>query len=229
MAESERSVSSASSAEQVAHTRPLVERCLTWSGLVPLPAFLAVHVLRELQLSFATDVSGVLRQAPGPFSKLASLLLVWLPLTVHLGVTALLLARGRMPQRLASDVPPLARVMSRVSAAGTLLFLLYHAQTFVTPVWFGQAAAEDAGFRLLGELSGTNRGVPLTGGAYLLGLAASITHAALGVHRGLLAERLLSTARRRRVSARACAATGALLFCASAAAVIRVASGVLLR
>ena len=229
MAESGRSVSSASNAEQVAHTRPLVERCLTWSGLLPLPAFLALHLFHELKLSFATDVSEVLRAAPGPLSKLASLLFVWLPLAVHLGATLLLLIGGRLPRRLASDVPALARVLSRASAAGAFVFLLYHAQTFATPVWLGEAAAEDAGFRLLAELSGTSAGLPLAGGAYLLGLVASITHAALGVHRGLLAEGLLSTAARRRRSARACAATGALLFCVSAAAVIRVASGVLLR
>jgi hypothetical protein len=229
MAEGERSVSSASNAQQVAHARPLVERCLTWSGLLPLPAFLVLHLLHELKLSFATDVSDVLRRAPGPLTKLASLLLVWLPLAVHLGAAALLLLRGRGPQKRNDDVPPLARLMSRLSAGAALAFLIYHAQTFVTPVWGQQAAAEDAGFRLLAELSSTNAGVPLAGGAYLLGLLASVTHAALGVHRGLLVEGLLSTAERRRRSARACATLGVLLFCASAAGVIRVASGVLLR
>lgn len=229
MAESEGSVSSASTAEQVAHTRPLVERCLTWSGLLPLPAFLLLHVLRELELSFATDVSDVLRRPPGPLAKLVSLLLVWLPLAVHLGATLLLLLRGQMPRPLPHDVPRLARRMSRASAALAFVFLVYHAQTFAVPVWLERAAAEDAGFRLLAELSSTSSGVPLAGGAYLLGLAASVTHAALGVHRGLLAEGLLPTVEKRRRSARRCAAAAALLFCASAAAVIRVATGVLLR
>jgi len=227
MPEAERSVPNASNAEQVAHTRPVVERCLTWSGLLPLPAFLTLHLLYELERSFATDVSDVLRAAPGPFMKLAGLLCVWLPLSVHLGATALLLRHGRTPCPLPSDVPALARTMSRVTAGFAGVFLIYHAQTFVLPVWLGQAAAEDAGFRLIAELSSTNAGVPLHGAAYLLGLLASVTHAALGVHRGLLAEGFLETAERRRRSARACVAGGTLLFCASAAAVIRVGSGVL--
>jgi len=71
--------------------------------------------------------------------------------------------------------------------------------------------------------------VPLSGGLYLLGLLATASHAGLGVHRGLLVEGRLRTAEKRRLSARACALGSAVLFCAGAAAVIRVASGVLLR
>ena len=52
MAESEQPVT-----QQVAHARPAVERWLVLSGLVPLPAFLALHLARELSLAFATDVS----------------------------------------------------------------------------------------------------------------------------------------------------------------------------
>lgn len=229
MAESEHPVSSASTAEQVAHTRPAVERCLTWSGLLPLPAFLLLHLLHELRLSFATDVSDVLRRPSGPFVRLACSLLVWLPLAVHVGATLLLLLRGQRPRTLAGDVPPLARLMSRAAAAAAFVFVVYHTQTLVTPVWLEQAAGEDAGFRLIAELSSTSGGAPLVAAAYLLGLLGTVTHAALGVHRGLLAEGLLVSAEKRRLSARACAVGGVLLFAAAAAAVIRVASGVLLR
>jgi len=216
-------------AEQLAHARPVVERWLTWSGLVPLPAFLVLHVGRELTLAFATDVSDVLRPAPGAFGTLVSVLLVWLPFAVHVGAAALLLLRGQVSARRADDVPALARSLSRLSSLPALAFLLYHAQLFTLPVWLGEAAAEDAGFRLLAELSSTTGGVPLSGALYLLGLLASATHAALGVHRGLVSERLLVRPETRRGSARACAIGGTLLFCAGAAAVIRVASGVLLR
>lgn len=212
----------------MAHTRPVVERCLTWSGIVPLPAFLFLHVARELSLSFASDVSDVVRPPLGMLTKVASVLLVWLPLGVHLAAAATLLLDGRRPQPLPHDVPPLARVMSRVCAAVALIFLVHHAQTFTLPVWLGQAAAEDAGFRLLAQLSSTSSGVPLSGALYLLGLAATAAHAALGVHRGLLAEGLLATPARRTRSARVCALSGAALFGAAAAAVIRVATGVLL-
>jgi hypothetical protein len=219
----------ASSAEQLAHARPLVERCLTWSGLVPLPAFLVLHLANELRLAFATDVSDVLRATPSLFVRLTSVLLVWLPLAVHIAAACVLLLTGRAPRPLAADVPPMSRIVSRLSGALSLAFLAYHAQAFPVAVWLGHAAAEDAGFRLIAELSSTASGVPLVGGLYLLGLSATISHASLSVHRGLLAEGLLPTAAKREASARLCAAAGALSFCLGAAAVIRVASGVLLR
>jgi succinate dehydrogenase/fumarate reductase cytochrome b subunit len=222
----------ASNTEQLAHARPAVERWLSWSGLVPLPAFLLLHLSRELQWAFANDVSDVLRPAPGALAVATSWLLVWLPLGVHAALGVYFLVSGRQLSTLAGaggDVPRLSRLVSRVSSALALLFVLYHARTYAFSVWLGDADARDAGFRLLAELSSTRFGVPVLSGAYLLGLLATVAHAGLAVHRALAAEGLLATAARRRTSARACAAFGALLFGVGAAAVIRVASGVLLR
>ena len=75
--------SATSSTEEVAQRRTAVERCLAWSGLVPLPIFLCLHVVRELGLSFASDVAQVERPAPGALSWASSALLVWLPLLAH--------------------------------------------------------------------------------------------------------------------------------------------------
>ena len=221
--------SAASKATPLAHERPAVERWLSWSGLVPLPAFLLLHLSRELWLAFATDVSEVLRPAPSLLGQFSSWLLVWLPLAVH-GVLGLYLAlRGRWLLALQQDVPALARLVSRVTSVIALLFLVYHAKGYVLPVWLGEADARDGGFRLLAELSSTRAGVPVLGGVYLLGLLATVTHAALAVHRALLGQGLLEAASRRATSARACAAFGVVLFGLGAAAVIRVASGLLLR
>jgi hypothetical protein len=126
-------------------------------------------------------------------------------------------------------VPTQSRQVSRVTSVVSLLFIAYHARSYGLLVWLGEADARDAGFRLLAELSSTTSGVPVFGGLYVLGLLATVTHAGLAVHRALVAEGLLASAARRRVSARACATFAALLFCVGAAAVIRVASGVLLR
>jgi succinate dehydrogenase/fumarate reductase cytochrome b subunit len=220
----------ASKAEQLAHARPAVERWLSWSGLVPLPAFLCIHLSRELCLAFADDVSDVLRPAPGAFSQVTSWLLVWLPLLVHalLGVYLLLAGRPLAPPP-SGEMPRLARVVSRASAALALAFVLLHARAYALPVWLGQADARDAGFRLLAELSSTQLGVPVLSGVYLVGLLATAAHASIGLHGGLARAGLLETAARRQRSARACAAFGVLLFGVGAAAVIRVASGVLVR
>lgn len=219
----------ASNTPQLAHERPAVERWLSWSGLVPLPAFLLLHLGRELQLAFVSDVSDVLRTAPGMLARVSSWLLVWLPLSVHGALGVYFVLSGRPLSPLPADVPRLARQVSRVTSVVALLFVAYHARSYALPVWLAEADPRDAGFRLLAELSSTSFGVPLLGGVYLLGLLATVTHAALALQRALLAEGLLATAARRRSSARACAAFGVVLFAVGAAAVIRVASGLLLR
>jgi hypothetical protein len=219
--------------EDVAHVRPAVERWLTWSGLIPLPAFLVLHLLRELSLSFATDIADVERAAPSWFARVSAILLIWVPLAVHVALATLRWLPLRKAEPVAAnagvDVDALPQRVSRLTSWLALLFLIHHGSSYALPIWRGEAAAEDAGFRLLAELSSTTWGVPVHGGAYLLGLLVTITHAALGVHRGLLREGLLRSAARRRRSARACVVLGAAAFGVGAAAVIRVASGVLLR
>jgi hypothetical protein len=221
--------SAASNAEQVAHQRTAVERWLAWSGLVPLPIFLCLHVARELGLAFARDVAQVVRPAPGAFALVSSALLVWLPLLAHGALGAWLMARGRERTARVDDVAPLWRSLSRWSALAALSFILYHAAEFPLAVLRGQAAPEDAGFRLITRLSSTSQGVPLAGALYLLGLLATSTHAGLAVHRALLGEGFLASAERRRRSGRLCATFAVLSFMLGAAAVIRVATGVLLR
>jgi succinate dehydrogenase/fumarate reductase cytochrome b subunit len=196
---------------------------------VPLPAFLFLHLARELSWAFQNDVSDVLRPTPSALSQVTSWLLVWLPLFVHGALGVFFLVSGRRSTALSPDVPPLSRLVSRVSGAVALVFVAYHARTYAVSVWLAEADARDAGFRLLADLSSTKLGVPVLGGAYLLGLLATVTHAGLGVHRALAAEGLLATPARRQASARVCAGFGAVLFGVGAAAVIRVATGVLLR
>jgi hypothetical protein len=222
--------SAAAKTQGVAHARPSVEHWLRWSGLVPLPAFLALHLGRELALAGAGDVSDVLRRAPTAFGILTAALLVWLPLAVHVVLGAWLLgSRQSARQSLASDVPTSARVASRACSVVALLFIAYHARQYPLAVLLDEADASDAGFRLIGELSGTSWGVPLRGGAYLLGLAATVAHSGLAIHRALLARGLLGDLAKRQASARLCTLAATLLFFVGAAAVIRVASGALLR
>ncbi len=218
-----------STAEQLAHTRPPVERWLPWSGLIPLPAFLLLHLAPQLALAFATDITDVLRPAPTLLAQVTAWLLVWAPLTLHVELAAWLTLSGRERPRLSSDVPRLPRLLSRLTSATSLILLGYHARAYALMVWLGTADARDAGFRLVGEQSSTRFGVPLVAAAYLLGLLATVTHAGLAVHRGLLAEGFVKEPAKRRASARACAAFGAACFCVGAAAVIRVASGLILR
>ncbi|RYZ08237.1 MAG: hypothetical protein EOO73_09250 [Myxococcales bacterium] len=214
----------------MAHVRPAVERWVTWSGLIPLPAFLALHLAHELSWAFATEVSEVVRPAPTAFIRLTSFFLVWLPLAVHVALGCGRWVMGHAASAAPTgDVPAASRLVSRVTSLLSLAFLAYHGRTYSLTVWRGEAAAEDAGFRLLEELSSATSGVPLSGGLYLLGLLVTAAHAGLGVHRGLLLEGLLPTPGKRRLSARACALGSAISFCLGAAAVIRVASGVLLR
>jgi hypothetical protein len=221
--------SAAPDPEQVAHARPAVERCLTWTGLIPLPVFLVLHLSCELQLARASDISQLIRPQPSAFASLTALALVWLPLAAHLGLGAWLLAARRATVAAAAlDVARPALSVSRLASVLALLFVVYHAREYPLAVWLGEADARDAGFRLVARLSATSWGVPLRGGAYLLGLAATVAHAGLAVHRALLREGFLRDPRWRRRSAQLCAAGAALLFTLGAGAVIRVASGALL-
>lgn len=219
--------SAAAKAEQVARTRPAVERWLTWSGLVPLPVFLLLHLSTELYRSFASDVADLVRAAPSPFELVTRALLVWAPLGVHAALGVWLLLFGRERAR-AVDVARLPRLLSRVWAAAALAFVVYHARELTGSVWLGETDVRDLGLRLVATLSGTRAGVPLHAAGYLLGLLATLAHAGLATHRGLLAEGLLPTPASRQRSARACAALATLLFGVGALSVIRVASGALL-
>ena len=220
--------SAAAKTEGVAHARPSVERWLCWSGLLPLPAFLVLHLGRELSLSTATDVAELVRSAPSVFSVVTSVILVWLPLTVHaaLGVWS---PTSRRSTALEPEVRAPARLVSRCCAVVALLFLLFHSRQYPLAVLLGEADARDAGFRLVAELSGTRWGVPLQAAAYVLGLAATVAHAGLGVHRALLRLGILEGEGRRQASARLCTVVAVLLFGVGMGAVIRVANGVVLR
>jgi len=218
--------SAASKAEQVARSRPAVERWLTWSGLVPLPVFLVLHLSTELYRSFASDVGDLVRAAPTAFELVTLALLVWAPLCVHAALGVWLMC-GRHEAR-AVDVARLPRALSRAWAIVALAFLIYHTCELTGLVWLGAADARDLGFLLVAKLSSTRGGVPLHASAYLLGLLATLAHAGLSTHRGLLAEGLLPTPAKRQRSARACAVLATLLFGMGALAVIRVASGALL-
>lgn len=220
--------STAAKTEGVAHTRPPVERWLRWTGLVPLPAFLALHLGRELWLAGASEPSQLVRAPTSPFALVSAALLVWLPFLLHCGLGLWLVSAS--PRRLPpDDVPRTARVISRACALVAFAFLLYHARAFPVAVLLGEADARDAGFRLVSELASSSYGVPLQGGLYLLGVAATLGHAGLGVHRALLLEGMLTSRERRRASARVCASVAAALFVLGALAVIRVATGGLLR
>jgi succinate dehydrogenase / fumarate reductase, cytochrome b subunit len=212
----------------VAHSRPAVERWFSLSGLIPLPVFLVLHLSRELVLAFASDVSELVRPAPGVLSILTAAFLVWAPLVLHAGLGVFLLVSGRALAPLVAEVPALARRMSRITSVVALLFIAYHARHFPLAVWLGEADARDAGLRLVGFVSSTHYEVPLHGAAYFLGLAGTLAHAGLGVHRALLREGFLASEARRLASARLCAGASALLFGVGAVAVIRVATGAFL-
>lgn len=213
---------------QVAHAPPVVERWLVWSGLVPLPAFLILHLGWQLRLSFATDVNELVRPAPAPLVTLAVTGLVWLPLAAHLLLGAWVALRGPWLSRPAADVERPAIVMGRTTALLSLVFVAFHAKHYALDVWLGDADGRDAGLRAIEELASTRWGVPLMGAFYLLGLAATCAHAGLGAHRGFLRLGRLTGAAKRKRSARICAAIAAACFCAGSLAVIRIGSGALL-
>ncbi len=219
----------ASTTEPVTRPRPAVERWLALSGALPLPVFLALHLGREAVLAGASDVAELVRPAPSVLSTITMVCLVWLPLLLHAALGLWFLVTGRKLTLLTFDPPAFLRDLSRLASVPALGFVLYHAQEYAVPAWFGQVDPRDAGFRLVAALSSTRSGFPVLAGGYLLGLLATLVHAGIGVHRALLAEGVLHTSARRHGSARFCAAAALVLFSIGASAVIRAAGGSLLK
>jgi succinate dehydrogenase/fumarate reductase cytochrome b subunit len=214
----------------LARPRPAVERLLAFSGAVPLPVFLILHLGGQALRSAPADVSELARETATLGEMLTSLLLVWTPLVLHiaLGVWSLFRRRPLSAGLAQPDLAPGLIVLSRATALLALAFVLLHTLGLSLPVWLGRRAASDSGFWLIAELSGLSFGVPLRAGAYLLGLAATLTHAGLGLQRLLLAEGRLQAPGRRKLARDCCAGACIALWALGALTVIRVASGALL-
>ncbi len=165
----------------------LVQRVFSLAGLVPLGAFLVLHLVvnaralrGEPAFEAATDATHAV-----PGFRLLVALLVYVPLVLH-SILGLWLWLGtsveaRAAAVAASPYPPAVASMLRFTGVLTLAFLLLHLTEMRA---FSPGSRPPGGVLLTllsANLSSTWRGVPLRGLAYLAGTFAVTVHFAAGL------------------------------------------------
>jgi succinate dehydrogenase/fumarate reductase cytochrome b subunit (b558 family) len=209
------STNSSGAAPAVA-TASVTERLFSLSGLVPLGAFLVVHLWMESRVLFGPRTFG--SAAPGALLTAVDVVLVLAPLLFH-GAYGAFLTVKRRPLGSPRPYPRAIAILMRISGGVALLFILAHVYT--ARVTLAGARGADLESVLAPRLSATTFGAPLLAIAYMVGLASVVFHFAVGVW-GFFAQRKAST---RRVVAYACGATGVAVFVVGANVVTYLATG----
>jgi len=197
----------------------VLERAFELSSVVPLGAFVVIHLVEYARLLAATAVVGA-RRFPPPSLVAVELVLVWVPLVFHVVFGAVVWRRRRKAPETNLPGGVGLLVLHRLSALVALAFVVHHVVRFRLPILRGQIYPADSAQRLVAELSATRAGMPLVAALELLGVLAVSYHFAYGLFR--LGARHSLDGTRLRV---ACAGTGAILGLLGAATVIRLAGG----
>jgi succinate dehydrogenase / fumarate reductase cytochrome b subunit len=144
------------------------------SGVVPLGAFVAVHIVTT-----ATGLGGQARFgrtfAHHAWTTALLLLLVLLPLAFHAGYGVY----AAVTRRAGASLPSWQPKLRRAAALGTLAFVVAHMIELPARVWTGSLGTGALFDVVSAHLSSTWHGVPLVAVLYLAGVAATLAHFAL--------------------------------------------------
>jgi succinate dehydrogenase cytochrome b subunit len=201
----------------------LLRRLHSLTGVVPLGAFLVVHLWANagvLAGERAYDrTAGSLQRLP--LWPVVEVLFILLPLAFH-GIYGVWLAtRGARP---APEKKALT-LLQRASGVVVLVFVVGHVAEFRVQKWFFGMSADAFPTALVDHLSWTWGGVPWIAFAYLAGIAASIFHLANGIASLATKSRFANGATTERRVVVMAAVLGSVLFVVSAATVIALATG----
>lgn len=158
-----------------------IRRAFSLSGVVPLGAFLIVHLAMNARAlfggwAFARAVDAIER-VPG--LPLVEAVFVFAPLLFHgaLGLWLVVTGQSLAP----SPYPPAMRVAMRATGVGVLLFLALHLPSIRFHVHGTRLAGGELATLLDGELSTTAHGVPWQGLVYLMAVTCVTLHFAAGL------------------------------------------------
>ncbi len=198
----------------------------TLSGVVPLGAFLVVHVvanLRALDGDAAFD-RAVRAFARVPFLGAVEVLVVFAPLLFHAGFGLWLVVR-RAPLRTPSPYPRTLAIAVRVTGVLAIAFLAMH----LPELRFHDHGARPGSGALLAildaDLSSMSHGLPWRAVAYLVGAGCVCFHFAAGLWAAFAVTPRGQLPRSRRRSAWWAAAIGATLWILFADVVVYHATG----
>lgn len=159
-----------------------VRRAFMLSGVIPLGAFIVLHLAFNARAlwggwAFASTVDA-LERIPG--LPVVESLLVFAPLVFH-GALGLWLVATRRPLTPPAPYPPGVRIAMRASGVGVLAFLALHLPAIRFHVRATRLGAGELATLLDAQLSTTWHGVPWQGLAYLAGTACVTLHFACGL------------------------------------------------
>jgi len=204
----------------------LLRRAFTLSGVIPLGAFLLVHVVNNARVLAGDDafLATVRAYARVPGLAVFEALFVFAPLLFH-AAFGLWLVVGGAPLRATSPYPPALRVAVRVTGVLAVAFLAMH----LPELRFREPLVRPSGAALLSvldsHLSSMSHGLPWRAVVYLLGSACVCFHFAAGAWGAFAATPRGAGARSRRRAAWWSVAVGTLLWVLFADVVIYHATG----
>jgi succinate dehydrogenase/fumarate reductase cytochrome b subunit (b558 family) len=205
--------------------RTRLQKLFSLSGVVPLGAFLLLHLWTAAALLSSHGVYD--RQVSflhgGPVLGFLEVVLVLVPLVFHAGY-GLWVSLQRRPAKHAYD-SDLMLVLERISGVIVLVFVVAHLWETRVQTWTGHLLVGSYSTRLVERLSSLSGGVPWIALGYLVGIAATVFHLVNGMSSFCVTWGIAKTpvaVHRTRLLVRA---LGILFFTIGAATVIELATG----
>ena len=192
------------------------ERAFELTAVVPLAAFVLVHVLDYARVLGGAQALGSRRHPSAPL-VVVELLLVWLPLVGHAALSFWIWRRRR-----ATQVHSPTATAHRLAGVVTGVFLVDHFVRFRLPILRGVTHSGDSLVRLAAELSSTRGGVPWVAALHLAGVVGVAFHLTLGLLRIVARSERLRASRAARASS---FAAGVLAGLAGVLTILRLATG----
>jgi succinate dehydrogenase/fumarate reductase cytochrome b subunit len=194
-----------------------LDRAFELSSVVPLGAFVLIHVGRYASVLFGAETVGA-RGAPGALVLILEFLCVWAPLAFHALYAPSVWRRRRAEEGTAARGALV--VLHRLAVLPLALFLVDHFLRFRLPILRGETYPSDAVQRLVAELSTTRGGVPWVAALGLLGVLSAAFHLGFGLHRISIRRRMDSVGLRI-----ACAIAGLAVGIPGVLTVVKLAAG----
>ena len=205
-----------------------VRKLHSLSGVVPIGAFLLLHIWTTLSIVGSSEVYD--RQVAflhgGPVLGFLEVVLVLIPLAYH-GLYGIV----RSLQRTDPADPPHAYdssmmvTLQRLSGVVILVFVALHTWEFRGQTWTNGLPVASYSTTLIGHLSSTQVGVPWIAFGYLVGLAASFFHLVNGMTSFFTTWGFTKTPESQRRARVLFRIAGSFFFAVSALMVVQLATG----
>jgi succinate dehydrogenase / fumarate reductase cytochrome b subunit len=200
-----------------------LKRAHSISGVLPLGAFLALHVLAnatalDSDRAFLRSIRG-LESIPGVV--VLELVFVVLPLLFHAGYGIVL---TRDPSARSPYPKPFLRIL-HVTGYVTFAFVLVHFWQLTLQKWTHAISPLAFHTVLEARLSSTTWGVPWLAIGYMIGIACACVHLAIGMWGFSVTWNLSRSKKAKRRVAWTSGAVGVVLFLIASATVVRYATG----